>query len=139
MDREIKFRAWDKVAKKMWYDVWFDLAHIYAESNDPEKPFMMPRKMIGELMQCTGLSDEDGEELYEGDIVEIKYQEKNPAGMSDDQWYTTKEEVKYIEKNGGFSPFYFRNEWEITGNRVKKLGNKFENPELMEVSNEGNK
>lgn len=57
--RSIKFRAWDKVGKKMYYDV----TPYSAASNTILKDG-------GILMQFTGLEDKNGKEGYFGDIVE---------------------------------------------------------------------
>ena len=143
--REIKFRAWDKKKKKMVYPSRL-FGHnagipskLYAtEVRDKEGFFYSITKNQIILMQCTGLKDKHGKEIYEGDIVKIIY---STSRMNTPEIIV--EQVKFV--NGAFMPFYWLREHEnyeidnlinVTKN-IQVVGNVFENPELLRKVKQG--
>ena len=77
--KELKFRAWDKVTKRYYtvsgleYDDNGNLCEVYLagiqiSESDPDANVREPSDVI--LEQDTGLKDQNGKKIYEGDIVQ---------------------------------------------------------------------
>ena len=64
MKREIKFRAWN-----------LDDGMLYFDFDSFQKDYY---DQYGNIMQFTGLTDKNGKEIYEGDILTSKYVDKKP-------------------------------------------------------------
>lgn len=74
MQRQIKFRAWDKIDKKMYYNAWPTPTgvDIYKDDQIPEEVTLSRGKACFVLMQFTGLLDKNGKEIFEDDLVQVK-------------------------------------------------------------------
>ena len=123
--REIKFRAWNKKTKEIYYE-----SEEYR-TNRGEYRMLISIDDIGEgkdiidiavailhkdfiVMQYTGLKDKKGKEIYEGDI--LKGQKENHLVEWNDkllQWNTDKSLMLW-----GLSP-------------LEVIGNIYENPKLI--------
>ena len=120
--REIKFRAWNPETKQM-----VDLQEItplaLSESMNSElalqgmSGLFLPFNDKWPLMQYTGLHDKNGKEIYEGDIVRLKWKD---AGNH------AKQTIRSVQWNGnGYGCALTEYECEV-------IGNIYENPELIE-------
>lgn len=123
---EIKFRAWDKNAKKMIFggsfidvsqtpgvDRWVFGMDIFNHPDDVE------------LMRFTGLKDKNGIEIYEGDIVKMDGGEVHevvykPAQFTFD--WSSQDLSTLTRVYGG----------------IEVIGNIYENPELLATKPEEN-
>jgi len=139
--RSLKFRAWDKVTKRYWnvgglgfekdrlIEVYLDNYPTTLEGNEDCKK---PDEVI--LEQYIGLKDKDGNEIYEGDIVQIDSIDELRVGFVDllyDQYC-----IVYGEDDEGrkiVAEFYYYSKPE---ENCKVIGNINENPELLEGENE---
>lgn len=112
--RELKFKVWDKSRKLMLDDVRL--------SGMLNKKFQCDSI---EYLQFTGLKDKNGAEVFDGDIVNhpgigighIEYNEKHAAYKIVFKGTTRKWLIDMIER-------------EIRD--IEVIGNKYENPELLE-------
>lgn len=117
--REIKFRAIHKLTLKKWNeeDLYFHDGNWYEDFRALEDGRPLNLEQC-EVMQYTGLKDENGTEIYEGDIV---------RHAADEGVY------KVIFEDGGF---YVKNLFEYDFQTINEyplevIGNIYENAELL--------
>jgi len=137
MTREIKFRAWDSKNKKFPF-VGFNL---FGEVTmfDLLKQYTLQESIDNlEFSQFTGLTDKNGKEIYEGDILISKYGDKKPFEILFGEHQTYQEKVGSKSTSIGF--YWNETDGEqvgfgksIDGNMdaYEVIGNVFENPELI--------
>lgn len=134
----IKFRAWSKLASRMYIvnGLYFDRGMVQYANNNNAIRFINLENVI--LMQSTGLKDKNGKEIFEGDIVK-RDGVKRPEVVRFGEW-TDVDSLGYKEQYIGF---YFESEHEGQewlhsvqpqfNHLYKVIGNIYENPELLEV------
>lgn len=125
-----KFRAWHKTWEEMG-----KVKRIRFDDDANATTILFIGKDLGvnakidefEIMQSTGLKDKNGKEIFEGDIVDYKGRKA------------------IIKWHGSYASFIYRfvdelhkrnAEWEplyLAYYNFEVVGNKFENPELLEV------
>lgn len=125
-----KFRAWVKHGRKMFYEdeliIWNN--NVYANDSGKLSCDCLKGWSIDEqyLMQSTGLTDKNGKEIFEGDVVKMA---KNV--YSEPTYY------EVVRHRGGAyrleSKQYGCELW-LRHTDCEIAGNIYENPELLEVS-----
>lgn len=136
--RKIKFRFWDNVQKKMFNEVTLLGLHWECEE-DPSvyiggKHFnygdngkTVPDYSDGAVMQFTGMQDNNGKEVYEGDIVKGKRysaQEKFVRFIGEIAYFRVSFVVNGVGKYEGIYGEELHGNYEV-------IGNIYENPEFL--------
>lgn len=125
--REIKFRAWDKNSEYMHSNVQSGVYEDPDEWTDFDVVLGLERF---EVMQYTGLKDKNGNEIYEGDVVDylgdIELVNRNVLRVIEYK----NEEACYVAR----LPVGVDGEEAVYLNEhdFKVIGNIYENPELLE-------
>lgn len=125
--RTIAFRAWDTKNKRMEYKPKIAV---------PLNPFPL-NDIFFQLdtvwMQNTGLSDRNGKEIYEGDIIQAHpHYDGDKVGIG--VVIYEPENISFIIEERGATPKWTFNGPEGTNwmqNYIEVIGNCFENPELL--------
>ena len=129
--REIKFRAWNRIENTMYYTHYKYSYHLHEFAKLKEFFGILDdvKDQFTDPMQYTGLKDNDGKEIYESDILEYKH-----TG-----------EIVIVDWDSEIGCYIFDNENEkeqdvyicdmSLSNEYKIIGNKYENPELLEKQN----
>lgn len=133
--REIKFRVWEPLNKNMQY-LNFALYENKGQVNHwvlpldhqccSDKNYTIMNLNNVEIMQYIGLKDKDGIEIYEGDILINTNKSKLNLGM-DNQKYL----VVYKTLGFGLKPLFKGMALKFDYDDLKKIGNIYENPELL--------
>ena len=129
--REIKFRAWNKEKKEMRKDV-DTVGRFYTTFDRSDGRFRTNEEV--EIMQFTGLQDENGVDIYEGDIINLSYE------YFDGHFRDNEIVGKVYFEDSSFRMSYKKydeiREWRIDEPEIlsiEVIGNIYENPELLEV------
>ena len=132
MNREIKFRG--KSIDEWVYGMLCKVNEGDTEHGEPIKyKIQTDEKEYGEYVNCfitdentigqyTGLHDKNGKEIYEGDIVKIKYRDED-IGKVIYEHNGFSIDVTNMNKNYGRVSF--------VNNFIEVIGNIYDNPELL--------
>ena len=130
--REYKFRAWDETEKHMYN--WGNLIN-----QNLKNIFTITEQCGYILMQYTGLHNQNGKEIYEGDIIEFSYD------MFVGNFDTFVAKGKVVFEEGAFYVEVFENErttkdetyllYSINLDTIEVIGNIYENKELLNETN----
>lgn len=131
--KEIKFRAWDKEKKVMQFVGaidWDSSEKIMSCNTETSKLYVPFGEPDFELMQFTGLTDKQGKEIYEGDIVE--WEEQTPIDYNCSEYKKVNITGGIIWDNDrlGFLIENFSGKMKIP-REVENIGNIYENPYLL--------
>jgi uncharacterized phage protein (TIGR01671 family) len=113
MNREIKFRAWDKIKKEFTLNDSFYELQKWNRTEDELKDF--------EIMQYTNLKDKNGVEIFENDLIKHNnYGQISVVEWSDGDWGWYMKSVKHWNPKTHFD-----------SSVDEVIGNIYENSDLL--------
>lgn len=124
MNREIKFRIWDKRFKTFYYPC-FNMYWLQTDSSGNlfyETGVDTKNNYI--VQQYTGLKDKFGNEIYEGDLIQYNRQSSYDGINFQVKWSEARWGWVLVSENGDF----LANEYTPNGDRynfIEKVGNIF--------------
>ena len=130
MNRELKFRLWDK-ENKCWHnpnilEVWDESGKMepyeYVKTGKLDPIYMPLDNWV--IQQFIGLLDKNSKEIYEGDIVSFSYRGYEPGIEKTIGEVFFKEGIFYFGKELIFAT----NNDDLIKESLEVIGNIFENP-----------
>lgn len=145
MKREIKFRAWDKVHECYLYDVQgaYDTLSGCVKYENGENAVYDEECFAGFLdndqyvvEQYTGLTDKNGQKIYEGDILRVTTGEDGESYVAIVKWFGDEDypafDLEGIPAAWNYDANAFATIFQSGVETCEVIGNIFENPELLE-------
>ena len=123
--RERKYRVWDKRLKKFTTEDEYRV-EIYVDGSflcDSFEDGTWEGTERYELTEWTGLQDSEGKDIYEGDIIKYcGFEVRNGKQIRPERQHVVDGSVENL----------FRVKNTVSNGTVVVIGNRFENPELLE-------
>lgn len=128
-----KYKAWDREKQVMFEVVainW-ELERVYSTWNDKNgKNLYAPMSEVT-LMKYIHKNDEDGEKIYEGDVIGVKRKNYDNDG---DEYDIFNYVIKWSYYYSGYEPF--QDDYSYPDEGFVKLGNIFEDEEYKQLQEE---
>lgn len=121
-----KLRAWDKEDERMSYG---EVEYLDDSINYRFDLFCTGADEDVEFMQSTGLTDKNGIEIYEGDVINYRNSFRNP--MTGSGSLSINRDFKIIFEDGEFKAKGFDIRLKNILSYSEVIGNIYENPELL--------